>query len=70
MDMSFEVGVIPVSDEDRAKGFYGKLEWRVDVGFPYDNGFRIVQFTLPGSNWPDWHAAYIVAGQPGTDLPA
>ena len=47
MDMSFEVAVIPVSDEDRAKEFYGKLGWRLDADFPYDNGFRVVQFTPP-----------------------
>jgi catechol 2,3-dioxygenase-like lactoylglutathione lyase family enzyme len=47
--MKLEVVVIPVSDADRAKEFYGKLGWRLDADFPFDNGFRVVQFTPPGS---------------------
>jgi hypothetical protein len=35
-DMKFEVVVIPVSDVDRAKEFYGRLGWRLDAD--YDNG--------------------------------
>jgi catechol 2,3-dioxygenase-like lactoylglutathione lyase family enzyme len=49
VDMKLEVVVIPVSDVDRAKEFYGKLGWRLDADFPFDNGFRVVQFTPPGS---------------------
>jgi len=30
-------------------GFYGRLGWRLDADFFFDNGFRIVQFTPPGS---------------------
>src|SRR5277367_5490244 len=50
VDMKFEIVVIPVSDIDRAKEFYGgKLGWRLDAD--YDNGsdFRVIQFTPPGS---------------------
>jgi catechol 2,3-dioxygenase-like lactoylglutathione lyase family enzyme len=49
VDMKFEIVVIPVSDVDRAKEFYGRLGWRLDAD--YDNGkdFRIIQFTPPGS---------------------
>ena len=49
IDQKLEVVVIPVSDVDRAKRFYGSLGWRVDADFAFDNGFRIVQFTPPGS---------------------
>jgi catechol 2,3-dioxygenase-like lactoylglutathione lyase family enzyme len=49
MDMKLEVLVVPVSDVDRAKRFYGSLGWRLDADFPFDNGFRVVQFTPPGS---------------------
>ena len=49
VDMKFEVAVLPVSDVDRAKEFYGKLGWRLDADFRFDNGFRVVQFTPPGS---------------------
>src|ERR1700674_634452 len=49
VDMKFEIVVIPVSDVDRAKEFYGRLGWRLDAD--YDNGkdFRVTQFTPPGS---------------------
>jgi catechol 2,3-dioxygenase-like lactoylglutathione lyase family enzyme len=47
--LKLEAVVIPVSDVDRAKEFYGGLGWRLDADFPFDNGFRVVQFTPPGS---------------------
>jgi catechol 2,3-dioxygenase-like lactoylglutathione lyase family enzyme len=49
VDLKLEVVVIPVSDVDRAKEFYGRLGWRLDADFRFDNGFRVVQFTPPGS---------------------
>ena len=49
VDLKLEVLVIPVSDVDRAKKFYENLGWRLDADFPFDNGFRVVQFTPPGS---------------------
>src|SRR5438552_8603877 len=49
VDLKLEVVVIPVSDVDRAKRFYGGLGWRLDADFAFDNGFRVVQFTPPGS---------------------
>jgi len=38
VDMKLEVVVIPVSDVDRAKKFYGGLGWRLDADFAFDNG--------------------------------
>src|SRR5580704_456876 len=49
VDLKFEAVVIPVSDVDRAKEFYKRLGWRLDADFRFDNGFRVVQFTPPGS---------------------
>jgi catechol 2,3-dioxygenase-like lactoylglutathione lyase family enzyme len=49
IDMKLEVVVIPVADVDRSKMFYGALGWRLDADFSFDNGFRVVQFTPPGS---------------------
>ena len=49
MDMKLEVVVIPVSDVDRAKEFYGGLGWRLDADFAADDDWRVVQFTPPGS---------------------
>src|SRR5215210_4648886 len=48
-DMRFEVVVIPVSDVDRAKRFYGDLGWRLDADFVVGDEFRGLQFTPPGS---------------------
>jgi catechol 2,3-dioxygenase-like lactoylglutathione lyase family enzyme len=47
--LNLEVIIIAVSDVDRAKGFYGGLGWRLDADFAFENGFRVVQFTPPGS---------------------
>ena len=49
LDMKIEVVVIPVSDVDRAKKFYGGLGWRLDADFVIGEDFRIVQFTPLGS---------------------
>jgi len=51
IDMKLEVVVIPVSDIDRAKEFYGKrLGWRVDADFADPTGWRVIQVTPPGSS--------------------
>jgi catechol 2,3-dioxygenase-like lactoylglutathione lyase family enzyme len=47
--MKLEVVVIPVSDVDRAKHFYGGLGWRLDADVARGDAFRVVQFTPPGS---------------------
>ena len=49
VEMKLEVVVIPVSDVDRAKRFYGGLGWRLDADFATSDEFRVVQFTPPGS---------------------
>ncbi|MGA8767041.1 MAG: VOC family protein [Candidatus Acidiferrales bacterium] len=49
VDMKFEIVVVPVSDVDRAKEFYGKLGWRLDADYDDGKSFRVIQFTPPGS---------------------
>jgi len=49
MDMKLEVLVIPVSDVDRAKAFYEKLGFRLDIDYTPNEKFRVIQFTPPGS---------------------
>ncbi len=66
MDMKLEVAVIPVSDVDRAKEFYRRLEWRLDADFPFDNGFRVVQFTPPGSGCSIQFGTKITSAEPGS----
>ena len=66
VDQKLEVLVIPVSDVDRAKQFYGNLGWRLDADFPFDNGFRVVQFTPPGSACSVQFGAKITPAAPGS----
>jgi catechol 2,3-dioxygenase-like lactoylglutathione lyase family enzyme len=66
VDMKLEAVVIPVSDVDRAKRFYGGLGWRLDADFPFDNGFRIVQFTPPGSPCSIQFGTNVTSAAPGS----
>ena len=50
VDMKLEVVVIPVSDVDRAKRFYGSLGWRLDADLVLGSDRRVVQLTPPGSD--------------------
>jgi catechol 2,3-dioxygenase-like lactoylglutathione lyase family enzyme len=47
---SFEVTTLPVADVDRAKAFYQRLGWRLDIDFNPTPDTRTVQFTPPGSH--------------------
>jgi catechol 2,3-dioxygenase-like lactoylglutathione lyase family enzyme len=47
--MRFEVTALPVADVDRAKAFYQRLGWRLDIDFKPSPDTRGVQFTPPGS---------------------
>ncbi len=47
--MRFEVTTLPVADVDRAKDFYQRLGWRLDIDFKPTPDTRGVQFTPPGS---------------------
>ena len=66
VDLKLEVVVIPVSDVDRAKRFYGTLGWRLDADFAFDNGFRVVQFTPPGSGCSVQFGTNITSAAPGS----
>jgi catechol 2,3-dioxygenase-like lactoylglutathione lyase family enzyme len=62
-EMKLEVVVLPVSDVDRAKGFYEGLGWRLDADLAVDDGYRVVQLTPPGS------ACSIIFGEGVTSAP-
>ena len=66
VDMKLEVVVIPVTDVDRAKNFYAGLGWRLDADFPFDNGFRVVQFTPPGAPCSVQFGSNITTAAPGS----
>src|SRR4051794_4640236 len=59
----FEVTALPVADVDRAKSFYQRLGWRLDIDFKPTPDTRGVQFTPPGSQ------ASIQFGQGTTTMP-
>ena len=67
VDMKLEVVVIPVSDVDRAKRFYGDLGWRLDADYPSEDGyFRVIQFTPPGSGCSVIFGKNVTAAIPGS----
>jgi len=45
IDMKIEVVALPVSDVDRAKAFYERLGWRLDIDLVRGEDFRVVQLT-------------------------
>jgi catechol 2,3-dioxygenase-like lactoylglutathione lyase family enzyme len=66
MDMRLEVVVLPVSDVDRAKKFYQGLGWRLDGDYPFNESFRVVQLTPPGSASSIIFGKGITTAKPGT----
>jgi catechol 2,3-dioxygenase-like lactoylglutathione lyase family enzyme len=66
VDLKLEVVVLPVSDVDRAKEFYGGLGWRLDADFSFDNGFRVVQFTPHGSDASIQFGTDMTSAAPGS----
>jgi catechol 2,3-dioxygenase-like lactoylglutathione lyase family enzyme len=66
VDLKLEAVVIPVSDVDRAKEFYTGLGWRLDADFPFDNGFRVVQLTPPGSGCSVQFGTKMTSAPPGS----
>jgi catechol 2,3-dioxygenase-like lactoylglutathione lyase family enzyme len=65
-DMRLEIVVIPVSDVDRAKRFYGGLGWRLDADFSNDADFRVIQFTPPGSGCSVIFGKNVTGAAPGS----
>jgi catechol 2,3-dioxygenase-like lactoylglutathione lyase family enzyme len=65
-DLKLEAFALPVADVDRAKKFYGDLGWRLDADFAFDNGFRVVQFTPPGSACSIQFGARLTKAAPGS----
>jgi catechol 2,3-dioxygenase-like lactoylglutathione lyase family enzyme len=65
-DLKVEAVVIPVSDVDRSKDFYLRIGWRLDADFAFDNAFRVVQLTPPGSPASIQFGTGITAQEPGT----
>ncbi|MBR1209749.1 VOC family protein [Bradyrhizobium sp. JYMT SZCCT0180] len=64
--MKLEVVVIPVSDVDRAKAFYGSLGWRLDADFADGKDYRVIQFTPPGSDASVIFGKNVTSATPGS----
>ncbi|MGQ5260890.1 VOC family protein [Micromonospora sp. ZYX-F-536] len=63
LDVKLEVIVVPVSDVDRAKEFYGRLGWRLDQTPP-----GIVQFTPHGSGCSVQFGSELTSAAPGSAM--
>jgi catechol 2,3-dioxygenase-like lactoylglutathione lyase family enzyme len=66
VDLKLEIIVIPVSDVDRAKEFYGRLGWRLDADYDSGDDFRVIQFTPPGSGCSVIFGKNVTAAAPGS----
>jgi catechol 2,3-dioxygenase-like lactoylglutathione lyase family enzyme len=66
MDMKLEVVIVPVVDVDRAKAFYEKLGWRLDIDYARDANHRVAQFTPPGSEAAIHIGKGITSAAPGS----
>ncbi len=67
MDVRIELIMVPVSDVDRAREFYGDtLGWPVDHDHTPTEGLRFVQVTPPGSACSIAFGLGISSMQPGT----
>ena len=65
MNMKLEVVIVPVSDVDRAKAFYEKAGFRVDIDVATGQ-FRGVQFTPPRSEASIIFGKGVTSAKPGS----
>ncbi|MBK3642921.1 MULTISPECIES: VOC family protein [Streptomyces] len=49
MNMKLELFVLPISDVDRARAFYEKAGFRLDLAKDINEDYRVVHLTPPGS---------------------
>ena len=66
VDMKLEVVVLPVTDVEAAKRFYGNLGWRLDADIILGKASRIVQFTPPGSSCAIQFGTGLTSAAPGS----
>ncbi|MET8783605.1 VOC family protein [Streptomyces sp. NPDC057746] len=66
MDFKLEVVVLPVSDVDRAKAFYEKAGFRLDVDYVADDSYRVVHLTPSGSQCSILFGTGVTTAAPGS----
>lgn len=62
-----EIVVLPVADVDRSKEFYKRIGFREDIDYVGADGFRLVQFTPPGSGTSLTIGSGITDAAPGSE---
>jgi catechol 2,3-dioxygenase-like lactoylglutathione lyase family enzyme len=65
-EFRLEVIVVPVSDVDRSKRFYQGLGWRFDAEAAVEDGYRLIQFTPPGSGCSIIFGKGVTSAPPGS----
>jgi catechol 2,3-dioxygenase-like lactoylglutathione lyase family enzyme len=65
-EFRLEVVVLAVSDVDRARDFYAGLGWRLDADIAPNDGYRVVQFTPPGSGCSIQFGTGVSSAAPGS----
>src|ERR1700677_1805495 len=65
VDTKLEVLVLPVSDAERAKEFYERLGWRLDVDRT-DGELRVIQLTPTGSSCSVQFGTNLTPAEPGS----
>jgi catechol 2,3-dioxygenase-like lactoylglutathione lyase family enzyme len=66
MNMKLEVVIVPVSDVDRAKAFYEKAGFRLDIDYVANEDFRVLQFTPPNSGASIIFGKGVTSAKPGS----
>ena len=66
MRYAIEAITLPVTDVDRAKKFYEQAGWHLDVDTEPAPGFRVVQFTPPGSDCSITFGTGMPQSEPGS----
>ena len=66
VEYRIEAITLPVSDVDRARDFYVKAGWNLDLDTVLGNGMRVVQLTPPGSGTSITFGTDMPQSEPGT----
>ena len=66
MDFRIEAITLPVGDVDRAKAFYQRAGWNLDVDTEPAPGIRVVQFTPSGSSCSVTFGTGMPQSEPGS----
>jgi catechol 2,3-dioxygenase-like lactoylglutathione lyase family enzyme len=66
MNMKLELVIVPVSDVDRAKAFYEKVGFRLDIDYVANENFRVLQFTPPRSEASIIFGKGVTSGKAGS----